>query len=481
MWLTQVKYSVKIILSKEGVVSDEENIGNYTGNCNHHCDCCACHGRQWEKSGAFTYELKGNGTAIITGYDWKKVRAGEDIYIPRMLDGYTVTEIGEEAFAVLELDENGVPLRAEDKDATQKAGSLIIPDTIVTIGARAFMGVEFTSASITIPASVQHIGAGAFSDLKNIKQFAVADGNAVYATIDGILYNKVQKELVAMPKAEYSSDSKTLMIPEGIRAIGDYAFFGWFDWSWKLCLPSTLEKIGNYAFANASVDTILDGKNASAFDINKWIFPQSLKVLGKGAFYDNRDSMATDMSKALLNNTSIEKVAEYTFFGVDFEELKLPQQLETIGAYAFSDCMIREQIQWPNSLAEIDDYAFYNASFGVAMDNVDIDMSRLTSLKRIGTAAFADEWFILGYSDKGYTENAVSLPHGVEEIGKNAFYNPNVVSINLPASLVSLGDDVCVKYQTVVSVEPGTYAAVYASENGYNTQGAGTEDTSWLN
>jgi len=33
------------------------------------------------KNGAFTYKLKGNGTAVITGYDWEN-NQGKDIYIP---------------------------------------------------------------------------------------------------------------------------------------------------------------------------------------------------------------------------------------------------------------------------------------------------------------------------------------------------------------------------------------------------------------
>ena len=36
-------------------------------------------------SGAFTYRIKGNGTAAITGYDWASMKE-QDIYIPRMLD-----------------------------------------------------------------------------------------------------------------------------------------------------------------------------------------------------------------------------------------------------------------------------------------------------------------------------------------------------------------------------------------------------------
>lgn len=47
-----------------------------------------------KKSGAFSYRLKGNGTAVITGYDG----ANEDVYVPRMVDGYEVCEIGENVF-----------------------------------------------------------------------------------------------------------------------------------------------------------------------------------------------------------------------------------------------------------------------------------------------------------------------------------------------------------------------------------------------
>lgn len=61
-----------------------------------------------KQNGAYTYQIKGNGTAVITGYDWEN-HEGEDIYIPRMVDGYTVTEIGEFAFSHYSFDDNGNP------------------------------------------------------------------------------------------------------------------------------------------------------------------------------------------------------------------------------------------------------------------------------------------------------------------------------------------------------------------------------------
>lgn len=49
------------------------------------------------QQGAFTYELKGNGTAVITKFDWDK-HTGGDVYVPRSIDGYQVTTIGKLAF-----------------------------------------------------------------------------------------------------------------------------------------------------------------------------------------------------------------------------------------------------------------------------------------------------------------------------------------------------------------------------------------------
>lgn len=44
-------------------------------------------------SGDFRYTLKSNGTATIVGY----TGMGDNIIIPQMLDGYTVTAIGDNA------------------------------------------------------------------------------------------------------------------------------------------------------------------------------------------------------------------------------------------------------------------------------------------------------------------------------------------------------------------------------------------------
>lgn len=109
------------------------------------------------KSGLFTYKLKGNGTAVITGFDWK-ANGTNDIYIPRQIDGYTVSELGAYSFS----DDS-----ADYDNTVGQAVVVVIPDTVTIIGEKAFFCTNIKT--VAIPASVQFVGAGAFAGCKNIK------------------------------------------------------------------------------------------------------------------------------------------------------------------------------------------------------------------------------------------------------------------------------------------------------------------------
>lgn len=95
------------------------------------------------KSGDFRYTLKNNGTATIVGYT-----GGEDsIIIPQMLDGYTVTAIGDEAF------DNSLGLYGY---GNKTYSSVTLPDTIKSIGEFAFRDTKITS--INLPNGLEDIG-----------------------------------------------------------------------------------------------------------------------------------------------------------------------------------------------------------------------------------------------------------------------------------------------------------------------------------
>ena len=87
----------------------------------------------------YSYTRSGESTITVTGY------SGEDerLSIPTMIDGYTVTEISDSAFA------------------SAKIKSVVIPEGVVKVGWFAFSGCTALE-SVTIPASVTGIGYSAF-------------------------------------------------------------------------------------------------------------------------------------------------------------------------------------------------------------------------------------------------------------------------------------------------------------------------------
>lgn len=428
------------------------------------------------QSGAFFYRIKGNGTAVITGYDWDN-HQNEDIYIPRMLDGYTVTEIGEEAFTRLQYNENGV-IKA-NYHATAK--SLTIPDTVLYIGDKAFMNTRFVKSSITIPASVQYIGAGAFSNLVGIEQFVVDAGNPVYATINGVLYNKQQKELVAYPPAKQltSSNGKPyqITIPEGILSIGDYAMFGIGDvkssYGLNYNLPSTLKHIGDYAFAHNSGFAVYRKYEGYRVEIETICFPDALETIGIGAFYDIEGDDTPHYID--LSNTQITEIPELAFYNCRVSDgILFPETLTRIGDKAFKNCEVFFEIQkFPSSLKYIGNEAFAYSEFA------GISFPKNSALISIGNSAFEGCKFCSDATGKG-TSNIV-LPNNLESIGENAFWNcKSLKQLTIPDSVRKIGDNMCDRNSVYLDVTAGTYAALWASENGYTTQQAGQEDTSWL-
>ena len=468
------------------------------------------------KSGLFSYTLKGNGTAVITGFDWAE-NGNNDVYVPRMIDGYSVTEIGSFAFSSSEAEYyssnmvlfNNINYANEVKrKGIGKAVVVVLPDTIITISEKAFFCCNVTS--VTIPASVKSIGEGAFSGCINITSFSVDQSNETFATIDGVLYRKAEKELVCVPAGRKS----IVTIPDGIKSIGEYAFYGidfaslYEDRAFEM--PSSVVKIKANAFAYANfkrevnlnqvkeigehafehthffrwkADNIekIDAYafyGASEFyyglrSVDELVFPASLEFIGENAFnqYRMRQSGGQPTLRTIdLSKTKIIEVSSYAFSNIRFEnascEILLPNGLECIKEHAFegscsySYCVT---VNLPASVSLIEDYAFYNT-------DIEIYFPINSNLKKIGDYAFS------GY----IMPKDITLPSSVESIGKHSFHCDNLDTLYIPASVTSIGQDVCDRSKTKLKAEPETYAALYASENGYMTATEDDEDTSWL-
>lgn len=160
-------------------------------------------------------------TCKIVGYDGYT----REIIIPAEINGYKVIAIDREAFCNF-----------------STIGSVVIPDTVRYIGRYAFYHCEnlervtipngvaymddhaFACTAlyrVEIPASVEKIEFDVFYNCRSLTSIDVDAANENYSSIDGVLFNKSQTELICFPAHKVVQHYK---IPGSVTHIENQAF-----------------------------------------------------------------------------------------------------------------------------------------------------------------------------------------------------------------------------------------------------------------
>ncbi len=235
-----------------------------------------------------------------------------------------------------------------------------------------------------------------------VKRVDVDPKNAVYCSIDGVLYSKDLKTLVRVP-CYYEGE---LSIPSGVVTIGKSACRKCaFE---KIVLPDSAVKIDADAFymclklkeADIGVGIKSIGNNAFAHcqKLKTLVFPETLKTIGSNAFAECESLKSVQLPRGL---TKIGAGAFSRCFSID--SITIPDGIASIESKTFEwSCL--KSIQLPPNLRSIGKSAFENGRFAA------IDLPK--SLKSIGNNAFA-------YCE---TLRSLVLPRGIESIDEGAFY-----------------------------------------------------------
>ncbi len=127
-----------------------------------------------------------------------------------------------------------------------------VADGTVRIEKEAFGSSGVTS--ISIPASVTEIEAGAFFHVRG--SLTLDEENTSYRLIDGSLYTPDGKTLLAFFSADpYAEEPQTeCTVPDGVETIASYAFAE--SELTNVILPSSLKKIDAYAFAYTNIENM---------------------------------------------------------------------------------------------------------------------------------------------------------------------------------------------------------------------------------
>ena len=247
-------------------------------------------------------------------------------------------------------------------------------------------------------------------------------------------------------------------IPEGYTSIADGGFSSSdnkLKLLKKITLPSTIKKIGYSAFYNLTgleeinIPETCTEIGSSAFynctSLKTITIPKNIKTISSSAFsksssYSSDDDDEEKKEPILVlrfadGTTTIPDDCCYGFTLV--KSIVLPSSVKVIGKRAFKGLDIVTQIQIPEGVEEIGDYALYNSSS--SEQDVIEELTLPSTVKKIGECAF-EYWKI----------KKLVLPEGLEEVGNYAFYNYNYSSdteenlseVVLPSTLKKLGYNV---------------------------------------
>ena len=198
--------------------------------------------------------------------------------------------------------------------------------------------------------------------------------------------------------ASNSNSVTSIIIPNSVTSIGDYAFYGYLSLN-SVTIPNSVTNIGAYAFAGDSI-----GINGS-MQLSSIAIPDSVTNIGEKAFF-----RCTKLTNVIIGNgvTSIE-------------------------AGAFYSCSSLTSVTLPNSLKTI---GLFDQFGGSPESGVFAYCSNLTSINIGNGVTTIGKNSFLGCSSL----TSIAIPPSVTVIGDSAFFGcSSLISINIPNSVTIFG------------------------------------------
>lgn len=272
---------------------------------------------------------------------------------------------------------------------------IVLPDTLKSIGSNAFYGCKYLSGSLIIPEGVTEIKRGAFNGCIGLNGIL-----SLPSTLKK-LGNRGEDDMGDEGTDYYGGVFQNcrnltgnLILPDNLELIRGYCFSGCSGLYGELRLPAKLKRMGNCAFSSCSgftgslsipqgitalpseafhncgfngtltlhngITNIANDAFANCHFKGELHLPKSLKVISENAFCNNDFSGTLTLPSTLTHISSNAFAYNWRLMGI----LDIPQEVESIGENAFSNCKMLEGIIFPESMETIRQGAF-NECYGI--------------------------------------------------------------------------------------------------------------------
>ena len=435
--------------------------------------------------------------------------------------GTAVKIIGNNAFSgctVLADITLGTSLQSIGNEAFMSVGSLatswkslIFPESLTSIGNKAFYGSGLTD--ITIPNKVSSLGESCFAENKNLQTVFVGRGcqilpKNIFSGCSSLKQVQLSAGLLTIDDAVFANCTaiESISIPGTVAQVGNLQW-----WKYKMDsseLPfyncTSLKRVRfedgvqpivlgshNYGgtspsqdylaynkglFSSCPLEEVYVGRNITYLENVDYSFEANPQYYGYSAFY-NQPKLAK-----ITISPSVTKIAPYLFYKnaaititelpkvkeigrSAFEEcsklttLNLGQALETVGDCAFQNCTNVTKLTFPDATTEIGSRAFAYCS---SVTEITVGQG----LKSVGDYSFFDcgSFTALVLPDKFTTMGRsafegcrkltnAKLGQSLTSVPERAFKNCIALSeMNLPATVKSIGDQAFYNDSTIAVV-----------------------------
>jgi len=313
--------------------------------------------------------------------------------------------------------------------------SVVLPDTLKTIGNEAFKGCK-SLTSINFPTSLQSIGNSAFEGCTGLKgSFTINAseriGERAFAKCEGLTAVTLNGELTSIEREAFAecTNLKSVNLPQTLVGIGEKAFI-YTSSLRKITIPSSVSYMGEFVFGFSGIESAVIEKgdltkispntfytctnlkhvsipegiteygDAAFWETALTVFPcpSTLTKIGEYAFAETKISGKLTIPEQL---TDMRKGVFFRCYGIT--EIEILSPLTRIPNNIFRYCTSLTKVTFPDTVTEIGDYSF---SVCTSLKNFDF-----TNIRIIGEGGFYNTGF----------EGKFVVPSHIEVLGDYAF------------------------------------------------------------
>ena len=367
--------------------------------------------------------------------------------------------------------------------------SINIPDNenFTTINYRTFSYCS-SLLSVHIPTAVTEIAASAFNDSTSINTLTFASDSKLETIGDYSFQGAPITEIEIPASVTYISgfnDTKltSVILPDGVITIGYVAFYQ--STITTIYIPPSITTVnlsnsgntdggGKEPFQGSHLNTvyipnnttITSNNNGTTVSTNFTSPATNVSFYGKTVdtknvfYYDGTNYLDYNSASDVIINSTVTYIQDYAFNVYSSSDIFNPDatnietvifyynsQCNTIGDQAFCECSSLRSINIPNSVININEYAFQRTvitNLYIPASVTTIQNGGFAGNESLKTITFESGSQLTSLGSSVFENNTIlkeiELPYGVTSLETNLFYDCyKLTSITIPASVTTIG------------------------------------------